>query len=53
MLMSRYYDREKKLEDKNLVVVNVAKQRNGPTGEVELVWLPDYTKFENKNKEQL
>ena len=27
-----------------------AKQRNGPIGTVELVWLPDYTKFANKEK---
>lgn len=47
MLMSRAYDKETKTEDKNRIIVNVAKQRNGPTGEVELVWLGDYTKFEN------
>ena len=47
MLMSRFYDKETKQEDKNRIIVNVAKQRNGPTGEVELVWLGDYTKFEN------
>ena len=38
---------ETKTEDKNRIIVNVAKQRNGPNGEVELVWLGDYTKFEN------
>ncbi len=47
MLMSRYYDREKKEEDRNRIILNVAKQRNGPVGEVELVWLPQFTKFEN------
>ncbi len=47
ILMSRAYDKETKQEDKNRVIVNVAKQRNGPTGELELVWLGDYTKFEN------
>ena len=25
----------------------VAKQRNGPTGDVKLVWLQEYTRFEN------
>ena len=25
----------------------IAKQRNGPIGTVNLVWLPDYTKFMN------
>lgn len=29
----------------------VAKQRNGPTGEVKLVWLQDYTRFDNLAKE--
>ena len=52
MLLSRYYDRETKTEDRNRIIVNVAKQRNGPTGEVELVWLPEFTKFENAEKEE-
>ena len=47
MLLSRYYDKETKTEDRNRIIVNVAKQRNGPVGEVELVWLPEFTKFEN------
>lgn len=53
MLMSRYYDRETKTEDRNRIIVNVAKQRNGPVGEVELVWLPQFTKFENAETEQV
>ena len=47
MLMSRYYDKEKKEEDRNRIILNVAKQRNGPVGEVQLVWLPQFTKFED------
>ena len=47
MLMSRYYYKEKKEEDRNRIILNVAKQRNGPVGEVELVWIPQYTKFED------
>ena len=47
MLLSRFYDREKKEEDRNRIILNVAKQRNGPVGEVELVWLPQYTKFKD------
>ncbi len=53
MLMSRYYDRETKTEDRNRIIVNVAKQRNGPVGEVELVWLPQFTKFENAEIEHV
>ena len=34
--------------DRKLIV---AKQRNGPIGDVELVFLSSYTKFENKTKE--
>ena len=37
-------------EDKNIAEIIIAKQRNGPTGTVELVWLPDYTKFVNMEK---
>ena len=41
-----YYDREnQELEGKASIIV--AKQRNGPTGAVELVWIKDYTRFEN------
>ena len=53
MLMSRFYDKETKTEDRNRIIVNVAKQRNGPVGEVELVWLPQYTKVENAETEQV
>jgi replicative DNA helicase len=31
----------------------VAKQRNGPIGDVELVWRKDYTRFEDKAPERL
>lgn len=37
-------------EKKNLAEVIVAKQRNGATGSVELVWLGQYTKFANKER---
>ena len=37
-------------EKKNIAEVIIAKQRNGPIGKVELVWLPDLTKFANKAK---
>lgn len=31
----------------------IAKQRNGPIGDVELVWRKEYTRFENKAPERL
>ena len=34
-------------EKKGIAEINIAKQRNGPIGTVDLVWLPDYTKFAN------
>ncbi len=44
-----YYDHD--TERKNIAEVIIAKQRNGPTGTVELVWLPQYTKFANMAQE--
>jgi len=41
-----YYNKDS--EKKNISEVIIAKQRNGPIGTVELVWLPNYTKFVNK-----
>ena len=38
-------------DKKNIGEVIIAKQRNGPTGTVELVWLGQYTKFVNKDRE--
>lgn len=37
-------------EEKNIAEVIIAKQRNGPVGTIKLVWLPNYTKFVNKEK---
>jgi len=43
-----YYNRDS--ERKGIAEIIIAKQRNGPVGTVELVWLPDYTKFMNMEK---
>ncbi len=37
-------------EKKGIAEVIIAKQRNGPIGTVELVWLPEFTKFGNLAK---
>ncbi|WP_120168928.1 replicative DNA helicase [Thermohalobacter berrensis] len=37
-------------DKKNIGEVIIAKQRNGPTGTVELVWMAQYTKFLNLEK---
>ena len=43
-----YYNKDSSA--KNISEIIIAKQRNGPTGTVELAWLPDYTKFGNLQK---
>jgi replicative DNA helicase len=43
-----YYNRDDPdAEDKNDAEIIVAKQRNGPTGVVHLMYLPEFTRFEN------
>ncbi len=37
-------------DKKNIGEVIIAKQRNGPTGTVELIWLGQYTKFANMQR---
>ncbi len=43
-----YYNKD--TEKKGIAEIIVAKQRNGPIGTTELVWLPEYTKFANMQK---
>ncbi len=40
-------------ERRGIADVLIRKQRNGPLGEVELVWLPEYTKFANMAREPM
>ena len=40
-----YYNKDSDAKDTAEVII--AKQRNGPIGTVNLVWLPEYTKFAN------
>lgn len=43
-----YYNKD--TEDKDIAEVIIAKQRNGPIGTVNLVWMPQYTKFANATR---
>ena len=43
-----YYHKD--TEKKDIAEVIIAKQRNGPIGTIELVWLPRYTQFVNMKK---
>lgn len=43
-----YYNKD--TEKKGIAEIIVAKQRNGPIGTIELVWLPEYTKFANMQR---
>lgn len=38
-----YYDKE--TENKNIAEILVRKHRNGPTGDIQLFWKPEYMKF--------
>lgn len=44
-----YYNKD--TDKKNIAEIIIAKQRNGPIGTINLVWLPQYTKFANMQKD--
>ncbi len=41
-----YYDRENE-DVKGKAEIIIAKQRNGPTGSIQMAYLSDFTRFEN------
>jgi replicative DNA helicase len=45
-----YYDQE--TENKNVIEILIAKQRNGPVGKVELAFLKEYNKFVNLSRQE-
>ncbi len=48
MFLHREDYQGRETDKKNIAEVIVAKQRNGPIGTVELAWIPELTKFANK-----
>jgi len=54
LVRSEYYetDEEAKQERAGEAELIIAKQRNGPTGDVPLTFLKEYTRFENRAREQ-
>ena len=44
-----YYNKD--TDAKGITELIIGKQRNGPIGTVKLVWMPQYVKFANMNKE--
>ena len=49
-----FIHRERKYEDKSAVQeakIILSKQRNGPTGDIEIMFLPSYSTFANKKEE--
>ncbi len=46
LVREEYYNPENE-EAKGKALLNIAKQRNGPTGDIELAFLKEYTRFED------
>jgi replicative DNA helicase len=49
MLRKEYYNPEDSPGDAEIII---AKQRNGPTGEMKLAFISDYTRFENYSSKE-
>ncbi|MCC8142421.1 MAG: replicative DNA helicase [Lachnospiraceae bacterium] len=45
-----YYNKDS--DQKGIAEISIAKQRNGPIGTVDLVWLPQYTKFVSMERDR-
>ena len=45
------YNKDENNPNKGIAEINIAKQRNGPTGTIRLCWLPQFTRFENLARE--
>ena len=52
LFREEYYNPDK-IEVQGLAEVNIAKQRNGPTGRTELVFIRSFTRFENRADDDL
>ena len=54
LVRSEYYetDEDAKQEKAGEAELIIAKQRNGPTGDVALTFLKEYTRFENRARER-
>ena len=42
------YPEDEEFHDKTLAIIDIAKQRNGPTGEIRLNFIDELTRFENR-----
>lgn len=47
-----YYNRDLSEAEQRVAEVIIAKQRNGPIGTVNLLWIPELTKFSDMDREQ-
>ena len=49
-----FIDRERyEVDEVNKATIIIAKQRNGPIGDVNLMWLPKFTQFKDMDRSML